>query len=172
MAMLRRHEISDAQWDAIRDLLPGKDGDPGATAKDNRVFVNALRWIAKTGAPWRDLPERFGKWNSVFQRFNRWCKSGVFQTIMENCRIRISAFCGWIPRLSVLISMRPARRAARLAPRFRRIVGLRWLRKNRAFRLTARSARPDQTTTTQAHEAQGSYKRDFSASGPVCRSHR
>ena len=81
--MLRRHEISDEQWEAIRDLLPGQEGDPGATAKDNRLFVNALRWIAKTGAPWRDLPERFGKWNSVFQRFNRWCKSGVFQAIME-----------------------------------------------------------------------------------------
>jgi len=80
--MLRRHEIRDEQWDAIRDLLPGQEGDPGATAKDNRLFVNALLWIAKTGAPWRDLPERFGKWNSVFQRFNRWCKTGVFQAIM------------------------------------------------------------------------------------------
>ena len=58
--MLRRHEISDEQWEAIRDLVPGKEGDPGATAKDNRLFVNALRWIAKTGAPWRDLPTRFG----------------------------------------------------------------------------------------------------------------
>jgi transposase len=81
--MLRRHEISDEQWEAIRDLVPGKEGDPGTTAKDNRLFVNALRWIAKTGAPWRDLPDRFGKWNSVFQRFNRWCKTGVFQRIME-----------------------------------------------------------------------------------------
>jgi len=83
MAMLRRHEITDQQWEAIRDFLPGQDGDPGATAKDNRLFVNAIMWIAKTGAPWRDLPERFGKWNTVFQRFNRWCKTGVFQTIME-----------------------------------------------------------------------------------------
>jgi transposase len=81
--MLRRHEITDEQWNAIRDFLPGKEGDPGATAKDNRLFVNAVVWIAKTGAPWRDLPERFGNWNSVFQRFNRWCKSGVFQTIMD-----------------------------------------------------------------------------------------
>jgi transposase len=81
--MLRRHEITDQQWDAIRNFLPGQEGDPGATAKDNRLFVNAIMWIAKTGAPWRDLPERFGKWNSVFQRFNRWCKTGVFQTIME-----------------------------------------------------------------------------------------
>src|ERR1022692_236444 len=79
-AMLRRHEISDEKWEAIRDLLPGQVGDPGATAKDNRLFVNAILWIAKTGAPWGDLPERFGKSNSVFQRFNRWCKTGVFQT--------------------------------------------------------------------------------------------
>ena len=81
--MLRRHEITDQQWDAIKDFLPGKEGDPGARAKDNRLFVNAVMWIAKTGAPWRDLPERFGNWNSVFQRFNRWCKAGVFQRIME-----------------------------------------------------------------------------------------
>ena len=81
--MLRRHEITEQQWNALKDLLPGQEGDPGATAKDNRLLINAVVWIAKTGAPWRDLPERFGNWNSVFQRFNRWCKAGVFQTIME-----------------------------------------------------------------------------------------
>lgn len=81
--MLRRHEISDERWKAIEHLLPGQEGDPGATAKDNRLFVNAVLWIAKTGAPWRDLPERFGKWNSVFQRFSRWCKTGVFDKVME-----------------------------------------------------------------------------------------
>jgi transposase len=81
--MLRRHEITDSQWAAVKDFLPGKEGDPGATAKDNRLFVNAVFWIAKTGAPWRDLPERFGPWNSAFQRFSRWCKSGVFATIVE-----------------------------------------------------------------------------------------
>src|SRR5438045_3416704 len=81
--MHHRHAIIDADWDRIKDLLPGRAGQPGVTAKDNRLFVNAVMWIAKTGAPWRDLPERFGNWNSVFQRFNRWCKSGVFQSIME-----------------------------------------------------------------------------------------
>ncbi|HYV35802.1 MAG TPA: IS5 family transposase [Gemmataceae bacterium] len=81
--MLRRHEITDDQWDAIQGFLPGQEGDPGVTAKDNRLFVNALLWIAKTGAPWRDLPERFGNWNSVFQRFSRWCKTGVFQALMK-----------------------------------------------------------------------------------------
>jgi transposase len=82
--MSRRHEITDEQWDAIKDFLPGQEGDRGVTAKDTRLFVNAVWWIAKTGAPWRDLPERFGKWNSVFQRFNRWCKAGVFQEIMTH----------------------------------------------------------------------------------------
>jgi transposase len=81
--MLRRHELTDTQWETIRDLLPGREGDRGATGKDNRLFVNAVMWIAKTGAPWRDLPCRFGNWNSVFQRFNRWCKRKVWQTIME-----------------------------------------------------------------------------------------
>ena len=84
--MLRRHELTDEQWDAIKDLLPGKQGDPGVTAKDNRLFVNAVRYIAKTGIPWRDLPERFGPWHNVFQRFNRWCKKGVFTRIFEVLR--------------------------------------------------------------------------------------
>ena len=83
---MRRHEIADGQWDKIKDLLPGKPGDPGVTAKDNRLFINAVFWIAKTGAPWRDLPERFGPWDNVFQRFNRWCKKGVFDRIFETLR--------------------------------------------------------------------------------------
>lgn len=78
---MRRHEIKDEDWDRIRDLLPGQAGQPGVTAKDNRLFVNAVLWIAKTGAPWRDLPERFGPWNSVFQRFNRWAKKGVWEQV-------------------------------------------------------------------------------------------
>ncbi len=84
--MRRRHELTDEQWDAIKDLLPGKEGDPGVTAKDNRLFVNAIFFVAKTGIPWRDLPERFGHWFNVFQRFNRWCKKGVFTRIFEALR--------------------------------------------------------------------------------------
>ena len=80
---MRRHEISDEQWDKIKDGLPGKPGDPGQTAADNRGFINAVLWVARTGAPWRDLPERFGPWNSVFQRFNRWCKRGVWARILR-----------------------------------------------------------------------------------------
>ena len=62
--MARRFEMTDEQWDRIKDLLPGKPGDPGATARDNRLFIDAVLWIARTGARWRDLPERFGNWNS------------------------------------------------------------------------------------------------------------
>jgi putative transposase len=80
---MRRHEISDHQWTAIELLLPGKDGDPGRTAIDNRSFVNAVFWIARTGAPWRDLPERFGPWDSVYKRYNRWCKRGVWGRVLE-----------------------------------------------------------------------------------------
>jgi transposase len=85
-AMRRRHELTDEQWNAITNLLPGKEGDPGVTAKDNRLFMNAIFFVAKTGIPWRDLPERFGHWHNVFQRFNRWCKKGVFTRIFEVLR--------------------------------------------------------------------------------------
>lgn len=79
---MRRHELTDAQWCQIRPYLPGQKSAPGRTAKDNRRFVNAVLWIARTGAPWRDLPRRFGNWNSVFQRYNRWCKRGVWQQLL------------------------------------------------------------------------------------------
>jgi putative transposase len=82
MAKGRRFELSDEEWQRIRDLLAGKEGDPGVTA-DNRRFIEAVLWIARTGAPWRDLPERFGNWNSVFQRFNRWSQKGVWRRVMD-----------------------------------------------------------------------------------------
>ena len=80
--MHRRHEVTDWRWERVARLLPGQAGAPGVTA-DNRLFVNAVFWIARTGALWRGLPERFGKWNSVFQRFIRWAKQGVWQRVMH-----------------------------------------------------------------------------------------
>lgn len=76
-----RHAISDAHWARIEHLLPGKPSDPGRTARDNRAFIDAVLWIARTGAPWLDLPERFGKPNTAFQRFNRWAKTGVWERL-------------------------------------------------------------------------------------------
>jgi transposase len=81
--MRHRHAITDEDWDRIKDLLPGRPGTPGVTAKDNRLFVDAVLWIGKTGAPWRDLPERFGNWNSVWRRFDRWARRGVWQKVFE-----------------------------------------------------------------------------------------
>jgi len=78
---MRGHEIADEPWGRIKDFLPGQPDDPGVTASDNRRFVNAVLWIAKTGAPWRDLPERFGNWNSIWRRFDRWSAKGVWLRI-------------------------------------------------------------------------------------------
>ena len=80
---MRRYAISDEQFARIEHLLPGKPSDPGRTAADNRLFIDAVLWIARTGAPWPDLPERFGKYNSVFQRFNRWSRNGVWARVFE-----------------------------------------------------------------------------------------
>ena len=80
---MRRFELSDEQWVRIEGVLPGKKGDPGRTAVDSRLFLDAVLWIVRTGAPWRDLPERFGPWNSVFKRFDRWSKKGVWQRVFE-----------------------------------------------------------------------------------------
>ena len=66
--MIRR-ELTDEQWRHIEPLIPGKPGDKGRHGKDNRLFVDAVLWLVRAGAPWRDLPEEFGKWNSVFKRF-------------------------------------------------------------------------------------------------------
>jgi putative transposase len=68
--MLRRHGLTDAQWELIRDLSPGKASDPGRTSADNRLFVDAIRYLAKTGVAWADRPARYGKPNRLWQRDN------------------------------------------------------------------------------------------------------
>lgn len=70
--------LRDDQWARIEGMLPGKVGDRGRSAKDNRRFVEAVLGIARTGSPWRDLPEEFGLWNTVFRRFARWSDAGVW----------------------------------------------------------------------------------------------
>lgn len=80
---MARHEITDEQFARIEHLLPGKPTDRGVTAGDNRRFINAVLWIDRAGAPWRDLPEAYGKWNSVFRRFRRWAQKGVWERIFE-----------------------------------------------------------------------------------------
>ena len=78
-----RQELSDAVWERIEPHLPGKASDPGRTGRDNRLFVEAILWLARSGAHWRVLPAEFGKWNSVYQRFNRWCREGVWERLFN-----------------------------------------------------------------------------------------
>ncbi|WP_454753719.1 IS5 family transposase [Cupriavidus necator] len=78
---MARRLLRDDQYERIALLLPGKAGDRGRTAADNREFVEAVLWIARTGSPWRDLPEEFGNWNSVYQRFARWSRAEVWHKV-------------------------------------------------------------------------------------------
>ncbi|EAR21493.1 IS298, transposase OrfA [Nitrococcus mobilis Nb-231] len=80
---MARKCLRDDQWRRIEHWLPGKQGDPGRSAVDNRLFVEAVLWIARTGAPWRDLPPEFGPWNSVYKRFSRWETKGVWHRVFE-----------------------------------------------------------------------------------------
>jgi putative transposase len=81
--LIRMRILSDGQWERIAPGLPGKIGDRGATACDNRRFVEAVLWMARTGAPWRDLPDEFGKWYSVYTRFWRWAHMGVWERLLR-----------------------------------------------------------------------------------------
>ncbi len=74
--------LTDAMWERIEPLLSGKATDPGRTA-DNRLFLEAVLWRFRTGSPWRDLPPRFGNWNSTFRRFRRWVQKGLFDRIFN-----------------------------------------------------------------------------------------
>jgi len=80
---MRRYELTDTQWERISKFLPAQAGTPGRHGEDDRRFVNAVLWMARTGSPWRDLPERFGNWNSVYVRFNRWSRAGVWEDLFE-----------------------------------------------------------------------------------------
>ena len=81
--MAKRYELSDAQWRRIEAELPGKASDPGRTGADNRLFVNAVLWVLRSGAHWHDLPERYGKYKTVHKRFGRWADAGVWERIFK-----------------------------------------------------------------------------------------
>ena len=84
MMATKRYELTDAQWERIAALLPGKVSDPGRSGRDNRLFVNGCLWVLRSGAHWCDLPERYGKWKSVHRRFSRWCHAGVWERVFES----------------------------------------------------------------------------------------
>lgn len=80
---MARTILTDAQWRKMEPHCLGKPSDPGRSGSDNRVFLEAVLWIARTGSPWRDLPPEFGKWNTVFKRYSDWRDAGVFKQIFE-----------------------------------------------------------------------------------------
>lgn len=80
---MNRDILRDDQWERIKDLLPGKASDCGVTAQDNRLFLEAVLWIARTSSPWRDLPEHFGHWHRIYVRYGRWSKKGVWAGLAE-----------------------------------------------------------------------------------------
>jgi transposase len=82
--MTRRYALRDDQWERIKDVLPGRAGQPGATARNNRLFIDAVLYRYRAGIPWRDLPARFGDFRVVHLRHARWSKTGVWARVFEN----------------------------------------------------------------------------------------
>ena len=78
-----RTVLRDDQWERIANFLPGKATDCGVTAKNNRLFVEAVLWIVRTGSPWRDLPGDFGHWHRMYVRYNRWSKKRIWERVFK-----------------------------------------------------------------------------------------
>jgi transposase len=82
----QRFVVTDRMWQRLAPHLRGKASDAGATARDNRLFLEAMIWRVRTGTPWRDLPPAFGNWNTQFRRFRRWAQTGVFESLFKAMR--------------------------------------------------------------------------------------
>jgi len=81
---MSRHQLSDESWSKVKDLLPAeRTGKKGRPAKSNRMIVDAILWLLHTGAPWRDIPDEYGSWNSVYTRFRRWREKGVWEKLFS-----------------------------------------------------------------------------------------
>jgi transposase len=80
----RRYALRDDQWERLKDLLPGREGTVGVTARDNRLFIEAVLYRYRAGIPWRDLPGRFGDFRVVHTRSSRWSKTGVWERVFQH----------------------------------------------------------------------------------------
>ena len=88
---MRRHELSPGQWALISDLMPGAPAHGGGRWRDHRQVVNGLFWKLVTGAQWRDIPERYGPWQTVYERFTRWRNDGLLDRMLERLQVRLDA---------------------------------------------------------------------------------
>lgn len=78
---MSRGDLSEAEWRVLKDLLPPERGRKSRPASDNRPIINGILWRTRTGAPWRDVPEKYGKWMTVYQRFRRWRDAGIWEAV-------------------------------------------------------------------------------------------
>ncbi len=99
--MVTMYMLNDTQWNKIKDILPGKEGDPGRHGLDNRKFINGVMWMARNGASWRSLPAEYGKWSTVDKRFIRWSKNGIWQIIFNT--LAVDADTEWLMIDSTII---------------------------------------------------------------------
>jgi len=84
MSYRKRYELTEEEWEQVKDLLPlERTGKKGRPCKENRGMLNAMVWLARSGAPWRDLPERYGPWESVYTRFRKWLDDGILDNIFR-----------------------------------------------------------------------------------------
>jgi transposase len=81
--MRKRHELNDKQWERLKPILPPQKPRTGRPSGDHRKIINGILWILRTGAPWRDLPEEYGSWSTVYSRFYRWTKAGIWDRIFK-----------------------------------------------------------------------------------------
>ena len=86
---MKRHELTDEQWALVEPIVPKSTARTGRPARDRRIILNGIFWILHTGAPWRDLPERFGPWQTVYHHFARWRRDGVFDEVIQCLQIRL-----------------------------------------------------------------------------------
>ena len=91
VSRMRRHELSDTQWELIEPHIPERTAATGRPARDPRDMLNGMMWVVRTGAPWRDLPERYGPWQTVYDYFTSWRQSGILDQILEALQIRLDA---------------------------------------------------------------------------------
>jgi transposase len=88
---MNRGDLTNREWERLAPLLPPEKGRVGRPAHDNRRIINGILWVQRTGAPWRDLPERYGAWRTVASRFYRWRKAGIWQQILERLQQQADA---------------------------------------------------------------------------------
>jgi transposase len=86
---MKRHELTDEQWELVHPILPPRTAKTGRPPSDLRQMLNGILWVLRTGAPWRDMPERLGPWQTVYDHFRNWRRDGVYDRILEALQIRL-----------------------------------------------------------------------------------